>query len=73
MRGVADFEPEKSGAQAVFDTADGELHSALKKGTTYLARNVAVAAAIVSRAAKELHEDLSTPIDEVIEEAGSGH
>ena len=34
-------------------------------------RNLAVAAAAVSRAAKELHEDLSTPIDQVIEEARS--
>ena len=37
--------------------------------TVYLARDLAVAAAAVSRAAKELHEDLATPIDEVIEEA----
>ena len=55
----------------VTGTADGEWHAELKQGTTYLARNVAVAAAAVSRAAKELHEDLSTPIDEVIEEARS--
>ncbi|CDP84109.1 hypothetical protein BN975_01343 [Mycolicibacterium farcinogenes] len=53
----------------VTGTADGEWHAELKQGSTYLARNVAVAAAAVSRAAKELHEDLSTPIDEVIEEA----
>lgn len=55
----------------VTGTADGEWHADLKQGSTYLARNVAVAAAAVSRAAKELHEDLSTPIDEVIEEARS--
>lgn len=55
----------------VTGTADGEWHAELKQGTTYLARNVAVAAAAVSRAAKELHEDLSIPIDEVIEEARS--
>ncbi|WP_110917928.1 DUF6319 family protein [Mycolicibacterium septicum] len=55
----------------VTGTADGEWHAELKQGTTYLARNVAVAAAAVSRAAKELHEDLSTPIDEVIEAARS--
>jgi hypothetical protein len=55
----------------VTGTADGEWRAELKQGTTYLARNVAVAAAAVSRAAKELHEDLSTPIDEVIEEARS--
>jgi Family of unknown function (DUF6319) len=55
----------------VIGTADGEWRAELKQGTTYLARDLAVAAAAVSRAAKELHEDLSTPIDEVIEEARS--
>jgi Family of unknown function (DUF6319) len=53
----------------VTGTADGEWRAELRQGTTYLARDLAVAAAAVSRAAKELHEDLSTPIDEVIEEA----
>src|ERR1700743_1934580 len=57
----------------VTGTADGEWHAELKRGTTYLARGLAVAAAAVSRAAKELHEDLSTPIDEVIEEARAQH
>jgi Family of unknown function (DUF6319) len=55
----------------VTGTADGEWRAELKQGTTYLARNLAVAAAAVSRAAKELHKDLSTPIDEVIEMARS--
>jgi hypothetical protein len=55
----------------VTGTADGEWRAELKQGTTYLARNLAVAAAAVSRAAKELHEDLSNPIDAVIEEARS--
>jgi hypothetical protein len=55
----------------VTGTADGEWRAELKQGTAYLARNLAVAAAAVSRAAKELHEDLSIPIDEVIEEARS--
>jgi hypothetical protein len=55
----------------VTGTADGDWRAELKQGTTYRARNLAVAAAAVSRAAKELHEDLSTPIDEVIEEARS--
>jgi len=55
----------------VTGTADGEWRAELKQGTTYLARNLTVAAAAVSRAAKELHEDLSIPIDEVIEEARS--
>ena len=56
---------------SVTGTADGEWRAELKQGTTYLARNLAVAAAAVSRAAKELHEDLSSPIDELIEEARS--
>ena len=55
----------------VTGTADGEWHAELKQGSTYLARNLAVAAAAVSRAAKELHEDLSSPIDGLIEEARS--
>jgi hypothetical protein len=55
----------------VTGTADGEWRAELKQGPTYLARNLAVAAAAVSRAAKELHEDLSTPIDGLIEEARS--
>ena len=55
----------------VTGTADGEWRAELKQGTTYLARDLAVAAAAVSRAAKELHDDLSTPIDEIIEEARS--
>ncbi|MCW2513977.1 MAG: hypothetical protein JWR11_3019, partial [Mycobacterium sp.] len=55
----------------VTGTADGEWRAELKQGSTYLARNLAVAAAAVSRAAKELHQDLSTPIDEIIEEARS--
>lgn len=53
----------------VTGTADGEWRAELKQGSTFLARNLAVAAAAVSRAAKELHEDLSTPIDGLIEEA----
>lgn len=53
----------------VTGTADGEWRAELKQGTTYLARDLAVAAAAVSRAAKELHDDLATPIDKVIEEA----
>ncbi|HLT60483.1 MAG TPA: DUF6319 family protein [Microlunatus sp.] len=53
----------------VTGTADGEWHAELKQGSSYLARNLAVAAAAVSRAAKELHADLAGPIDEVIEAA----
>lgn len=55
----------------VTGTADGEWRAELKQGSTFLARNLMVAAAAVSRAAKELHEDLSTPIDGLIEEARS--
>ncbi len=55
----------------VTGTADGEWRAELRRGTTYLARNLAVAAADVSRAARELHKDLSTPIDAVIDEARS--
>lgn len=55
----------------VTGTADGEWRAALKQGTTFLARDLAVAAAAVSRAAKELHEDLAGPIDEMIEQARS--
>jgi hypothetical protein len=55
----------------VTGTADGDWRAELKQGSTYLARDLMVAAAAVSRAAKELHEDLSTPIDEIIEEARS--
>lgn len=53
----------------VTGTADGEWRAELKQGGSYLARDLAVAAAAVSRAAKELHQDLATPIDSIIEEA----
>ena len=55
----------------VTGTADGEWRAELKQGSSYLARDLAVAAAAVSRAAGELHEDLATPIDSIIEEARS--
>ncbi len=53
----------------VTGTADGEWRAELKQGGSYLARDLAVAAAAVSRAAKELHQYLATPIDSIIEEA----
>ncbi|HJQ48364.1 MAG TPA: DUF6319 family protein [Amycolatopsis sp.] len=53
----------------VTGTADGEWQAELKHGTTWVARGLAISAAAVSRAAKELHEDLSKPIDEVIDAA----
>ena len=57
----------------VTGTADGEWRAELKQGASYLARNLTVAAAAVSRAAPKgaTHEDLSNPIDQVIEEARS--
>lgn len=55
----------------VTGSADGDWRAELKQGSTFLVRDVAVAAAAVSRAARELHEDLSTPIDAIIEEARS--
>jgi hypothetical protein len=53
----------------VTGTADGEWRAELKQGNSYLARDLAVAAAAVSRAAKELHQDLASPIDAIIDEA----
>ncbi|QNE21231.1 hypothetical protein F1D05_29145 [Kribbella qitaiheensis] len=53
----------------VTGTADGEWKAELKQGNSFIAKNLLVAAAAVSRAAKELHEDLSGPIDEVIDAA----
>ncbi|MCF6386549.1 DUF6319 family protein [Mycobacterium sp. MBM] len=53
----------------VTGTPDGEWRAELKQGGNYLARDLAVAAAAVSRAAKELHQDIATPIDTIIEEA----
>ncbi|GAB2999968.1 DUF6319 family protein [Amycolatopsis acidiphila] len=53
----------------VTGSADGDWQAELKHGSTWVARGLAISAAAVSRAAKELHGDLSTPIDEVINEA----
>ncbi|MFD2417601.1 DUF6319 family protein [Amycolatopsis pigmentata] len=53
----------------VTGTADGDWQAELKQGSTWVARGLAVSSSAVSRAAKELHTDLSTPIDEVINEA----
>jgi hypothetical protein len=55
----------------VTGTADGEWHAEIKQGSSYLVRNLAVAAAAVSRAAKELHEELFTPIEALMDEARS--
>ncbi|MEU3272702.1 DUF6319 family protein [Saccharomonospora sp. NPDC006951] len=53
----------------VTGTADGEWQAELKHGSKWVARGLDIPAAAVSRAAKELHEDLSVPIDEVINAA----
>lgn len=55
----------------VTGTADGDWYAEIKQGNTYLVRNVAVAAAAVSRAAKELHEQLFTPIEALMDQARS--
>lgn len=55
----------------VTGSADGEWHAEIKQGSSYLVRGLAVAAAAVSRAAKELHEDLFTPIEALMDEARS--
>ncbi|WP_158887593.1 DUF6319 family protein [Amycolatopsis anabasis] len=53
----------------VTGTADGEWQAELKHGSKWVAKGLEIPAAAVSRAAKELHEDLSVPIDEVINAA----
>ncbi|MBN6035139.1 DUF6319 family protein [Amycolatopsis sp. 195334CR] len=53
----------------VTGTADGEWQAELKHGSKWIARGIEIPAAAVSRAAKELHEELSGPIDEVINAA----
>ncbi len=53
----------------VTGTADGEWQAELKHGSKWVAKGLDIPASAVSRAAKELHEELSTPIDQVINEA----
>jgi hypothetical protein len=53
----------------VTGTADGEWQAELKNGSKWVAKGLEIPAAAVSRAAKELHQDLSGPIDEVINAA----
>lgn len=53
----------------VTGTADGEWQAELKHGSKWVAQGLKIPASAVSRAAKELHEDLSVPIDEVINAA----
>jgi hypothetical protein len=53
----------------VTGTADGNWQAELKHGTKWVAQGLEIPAAAVSRAARELHVDLSGPIDEVINAA----
>lgn len=53
----------------VAGTADGEWQAELKHGSKWVAKGLEIPASAVSRAAKELHAELSGPIDEVINEA----
>jgi hypothetical protein len=53
----------------VTSTADGNWQAELKHGTKWIAQGLEIPAAAVSRAAAELHVDLSGPIDEVINAA----
>ncbi|MFD8496882.1 DUF6319 family protein [Amycolatopsis sp. NPDC059657] len=53
----------------VTGTADGNWQAELKHGSKWVAQGLDIPAAAVSRAAKELHVDLSGPIDEVINAA----
>ena len=53
----------------VTGTADGNWQAELKHGTKWIAQGLEIPAAAVSRAAAELHVDLSGPIDEVINAA----
>jgi Family of unknown function (DUF6319) len=55
----------------VTGTADGDWHAELRHGATWIARNLPIPASAVSRAAKELHDDLANPINEVIQAARS--
>ena len=57
----------------VSGTADGDWHAELRHGATWIARDLPVPASAVSRAAKELHDDLANPINEVIQAARSQH
>ncbi|MEU4445746.1 DUF6319 family protein [Actinosynnema sp. NPDC050801] len=57
----------------VTGTADGEWQADLVHGTKRVVQGLSISAAAVSRAAKELHEDIAGGIDEVIETARAQH
>ncbi|MGH3491707.1 MAG: DUF6319 family protein [Sciscionella sp.] len=57
----------------VTGTAEGEWQADLKHGTERIVSGLRIQAAAVARAAKELHPDISTAIDEVIDTAREQH
>ncbi len=57
----------------VTGTADGEWQADLVHGTKRVVQGLSISAAAVSRAAKELHDDIAGGIDEVIEAARDQH
>ncbi len=57
----------------VTGTADGEWQADLVHGTKRVVQGLQISAAAVSRAAKELHDDIAGGIDEVIEAARTQH
>ncbi|WP_308258320.1 DUF6319 family protein [Saccharothrix obliqua] len=57
----------------VTGTADGEWQADLVHGTRRVVQGLVISAAAVSKAAKELHEDIAGGIEEVIEAARSQH
>ncbi|XVV05885.1 DUF6319 family protein [Actinosynnema sp. CA-248983] len=57
----------------VTGTADGEWQADLVHGTKRVVQGLVISAAAVSKAAKELHEDIAGGIEEVIEAARSQH
>lgn len=57
----------------VTGTADGEWQADLVHGTKRVVQGLSISAAAVSRAAKELHDDIAGGIDEVIEAARAQH
>ncbi|XVS66379.1 DUF6319 family protein [Actinosynnema sp. CA-299493] len=57
----------------VTGTADGDWQADLVHGTKRVVQGLSISAAAVSRAAKELHDDIAGGIDEVIETARAQH
>jgi polyhydroxyalkanoate synthesis regulator phasin len=57
----------------VTGTADGEWQADLVHGTKRVVQGLVIPATAVSRAAKELHEDIAGGIEEVIETARAQH